>query len=197
MRNLLNYSGIVIFFESFNSNIVSAKLGPLLLSILTTACLCSGCCTVDMSRYESLNLPPDGDYSQERTFTFKFLGNTNILLSDGDTTILTDGFFTRSGYSSIIRAQSDAQQINQALSQFQIDCLDYVIPLHNHFDHAMDSAEVAHQTGARIVGTKTAKNLILGWQTWKEDQSFDARNCESENSEIDLLEIARDGSVVN
>ena len=40
--------------------------------------------------------------------------------------------------------------------------LEAVIPVHTHFDHAMDSALVADRTGARLVGGESAANLCRG-----------------------------------
>ena len=43
-----------------------------------------------------------------------------------------------------------------------VERLDAVTPVHTHFDHAMDSAEVARLTGARLVGGTSAANIARG-----------------------------------
>ncbi len=40
--------------------------------------------------------------------------------------------------------------------------LEAVLPVHTHFDHAMDSAVVAQRTGARIVGGESAAQVGIG-----------------------------------
>ncbi|MBD0321862.1 MAG: MBL fold metallo-hydrolase, partial [Aldersonia sp.] len=43
-----------------------------------------------------------------------------------------------------------------------ISSLDAVIPVHTHFDHALDSAAVAHRTGAPLVGGASAAQVGRG-----------------------------------
>jgi hypothetical protein len=37
-----------------------------------------------------------------------------------------------------------------------------VVPLHTHYDHALDSATVAGSTGARLIGGESTANLGHG-----------------------------------
>ena len=43
-----------------------------------------------------------------------------------------------------------------------VDRLEAVLPVHTHFDHAMDSAAVAERTGARLVGGESAAQVGIG-----------------------------------
>ena len=43
-----------------------------------------------------------------------------------------------------------------------VDRLEAVLPVHTHFDHAMDSAVVAARTGARLVGGASAAQVGVG-----------------------------------
>ena len=38
-----------------------------------------------------------------------------------------------------------------------------VIPLHAHYDHAMDAPEVARRTGALLLGSESSANVARGW----------------------------------
>jgi L-ascorbate metabolism protein UlaG (beta-lactamase superfamily) len=38
-----------------------------------------------------------------------------------------------------------------------------VIPVHSHFDHAMDAPEVARRTGAILLGSESTANIGRGW----------------------------------
>jgi L-ascorbate metabolism protein UlaG (beta-lactamase superfamily) len=94
-----------------------------------------------------------------------WLGNTNVLVTDGDTAILTDAWFTRPSDLEILfgRIGPDLGAIDRALERAQIEQLAAVIPVHSHFDHAMDAPEVAERTGAMLLGSESTANIGRGW----------------------------------
>jgi L-ascorbate metabolism protein UlaG (beta-lactamase superfamily) len=94
----------------------------------------------------------------------RFMGVTTILLDDGKTALLTDGFFSRPPLGRIIvrRLVSDARRIDAALEAAQVDRLAAVLVAHAHYDHAMDCAEVAIRTGALLVGSESVANIGRG-----------------------------------
>ena len=94
----------------------------------------------------------------------QFTGNTNILISDGKTSILTDGFFTRPGVAKVLwgKVAPDESIIKYCLDRAGIEQLDAVIPVHSHFDHAMDSPIVAELTGATLIGSESTANIGRG-----------------------------------
>ncbi|MBC8345872.1 MAG: MBL fold metallo-hydrolase [Candidatus Marinimicrobia bacterium] len=94
----------------------------------------------------------------------QFTGNTNILITDGQTSILTDGFFTRPGVAKVLwgEVEPDETVIKYCLEQAGIQKLDAVIPVHSHFDHAMDSPMVAELTGAKLIGSGSTANIGRG-----------------------------------
>ncbi|MEM7269604.1 MAG: MBL fold metallo-hydrolase [Pseudomonadota bacterium] len=102
--------------------------------------------------------PPEG------AVTAQFLGNSNLLFSDGETSILIDGWFTRPSTLTLAfgEVEPDIAAIDAALARAGVDKLDAVIPAHSHFDHAMDSPIVAEKTGALMVGTRSSMNIALG-----------------------------------
>ena len=112
-------------------------------------------------------LPPFSAHgaSPDGNVEFQFLGNANILLRDEETAVLIDGFFTRPSSLSIAfgKIEPDLDAIGVALERADIDSLDVVIPVHSHYDHAMDSPEVARRTGALLLGSESSANIGRGW----------------------------------
>ena len=93
-----------------------------------------------------------------------FLGVTTLLISDGETSFMTDGFFSRPGAASTLfgRIAPDADAIARSLERAGVRELAAVIPVHSHYDHAMDSPEVARRTGALLVGSESSANIARG-----------------------------------
>ena len=97
--------------------------------------------------------------------TVRFTGSTTLLFDDGETSWMTDGWFSRPTFIEIItqRVEPDLVAIGRGLKANEIDKLDAVIPLHSHYDHAMDAPEVARQTGAKLFGSESTANFARGW----------------------------------
>ncbi|WP_393063103.1 MBL fold metallo-hydrolase [Streptomyces sp. LN549] len=93
-----------------------------------------------------------------------FLGVSTLLLDDGDTAILTDGFFSRPGllHMRFGRLRPHRARIADGLRRAGIDHLDAVFVVHSHYDHALDSPEVAAVTGARLIGSPSTHNIARG-----------------------------------
>lgn len=86
--------------------------------------------------------------------TVSFLGVSTVLFDDGESAILTDGFFSRPSLPKTLALplRSDMRRIDAALRRAGITMLDAVLCAHSHYDHALDSAAVALRTGAVLVG---------------------------------------------
>ena len=93
-----------------------------------------------------------------------FLGVSTLLFDDGETAILTDGFFSRPSKLRTLftKIEPDRNLITRHLQRAGIKNLKAVIVLHSHFDHALDAAEVARQTHARLIGSESTRNIGLG-----------------------------------
>lgn len=93
-----------------------------------------------------------------------FLGVASLLLDDGESAVMTDGFFTRPSLPRVLlgRIAPDDARIDAALARVGVDRLDAVIPVHTHYDHAMDSAVVAARTGAVLAGGESTANVGRG-----------------------------------
>lgn len=116
----------------------------------------------DIARYrEYFDAPEAADGT---TVGVTWMGVSTLLLSDGTSAILTDGFFSRPGLLAVAarKLTPSIARIEAALRRSGIGKLDAVLPVHTHYDHALDSAAVAERTGAVLVGGESAANLGRG-----------------------------------
>ncbi|BBY19276.1 MBL fold metallo-hydrolase [Mycolicibacterium litorale] len=100
----------------------------------------------------------------DSTLTVTWAGVTTLLIDDGSSAVLTDGFFSRPGLLQVAlgRVAPSPPRVDGCLSRLRVDRLDAVLPVHTHFDHALDSALVADRTGAVLVGGASAAHLGRG-----------------------------------
>jgi len=116
----------------------------------------------DLARYaDRFDQPVATDDSPVRV---TWAGVTTMLVDDGDSALLTDGFFSRPSLVSVGlgKLSPSQERIDAGLSKLGVDRLDAVLPVHTHFDHAMDSAVVADQTGAVLVGGESTAQVGRG-----------------------------------
>lgn len=104
------------------------------------------------------DLPPAGPAAAP---TVTWAGVTTLLISDRTSAVLTDGFFSRPSLLQVGlgRIAPSQPRIDGCLSRLGVRNLDAVLPVHTHFDHAMDSAVVAQRTGAKLVGGDSAAHV--------------------------------------
>ncbi|WP_110182223.1 MBL fold metallo-hydrolase [Nocardioides solisilvae] len=93
-----------------------------------------------------------------------WLGVSTVLVDDGESALLTDGFFSRPGLLKVGlgRLEPDQARIDEALGRAGIDRLEAVLPVHTHYDHVLDSATVAARTGAVVVGGESTTHVARG-----------------------------------
>ncbi len=117
----------------------------------------------DLKKYSALFDVPAATDSSELTLTW--LGVSTLLVSDGTHAFLTDGFFSRPSLIQVgvMKFEPNLERIGSALNRAGITTLDAVVPVHSHFDHVMDSPEVAKRTGAPLIGSASAANVGRGW----------------------------------
>jgi L-ascorbate metabolism protein UlaG (beta-lactamase superfamily) len=96
--------------------------------------------------------------------TVTWAGVTTLLIDDGASAVMTDGFFSRPSLAAIgtRRLSPSSPRIDGCLARLGVDRLEAVLPVHTHFDHAMDSAAVAGRTGASVVGGTSAAQIGRG-----------------------------------
>ena len=114
----------------------------------------------DLSRYADRFDVPEA----EGSFAVTFLGVSTLLFDDGESALMTDGYFSRSSMAKVVlgKVAPDSTRIDAALARTGIRRLAAVVPVHTHFDHALDSAVVAQRTGALLLGGESAANLGRG-----------------------------------
>jgi L-ascorbate metabolism protein UlaG (beta-lactamase superfamily) len=102
--------------------------------------------------------------ADDAPLTVTWAGVTTLLVDDGSSALMTDGFFSRPGLATVGLGQiaPSASRIDGSLERLGGSGLEAVLPVHTHFDHAMDSAVVAQRTGARIVGGESAAKVGIG-----------------------------------
>jgi L-ascorbate metabolism protein UlaG (beta-lactamase superfamily) len=120
----------------------------------------------DRPRLADVDWPPYPQYeSRVDAVRVTWLGVSTLLFDDGDTQILIDGFFSRPSIADILFAaniQSNAADINRVLDEYRIRRLAAIIPVHSHFDHAMDIGAIANRSSASILGSDSTANIARG-----------------------------------
>jgi L-ascorbate metabolism protein UlaG (beta-lactamase superfamily) len=107
--------------------------------------------------------PVPGDNTGAVTATW--LGVTTLLFDDGETQILIDGFFSRPSLFDVLLdrpVDNDAPMVNYALDEFRMRQLAAIIPVHSHYDHAMDVGAVARRSSASVLGSESSANIARG-----------------------------------
>ena len=117
----------------------------------------------DLSAWE-MRVAPDAPLGYDGV-TASYFGVSTLLFDDGETQLLTDGFFSRPGLLALLGVGSVAPEIDRiegALERAAVDRLVAVFAVHSHYDHAMDVGEVALRTGASVVGSRSTANVARG-----------------------------------
>ena len=97
--------------------------------------------------------------------TVTWFGVTTLLFDDGVTQILIDGFFSRPSLADIVfdvPVESDAAHINFVIDEYRLRRMAAIIPIHSHFDHAMDIGALANRSSASILGSESTANIARG-----------------------------------
>jgi L-ascorbate metabolism protein UlaG (beta-lactamase superfamily) len=117
----------------------------------------------DIGRYAHKFSVPVAESGAPLTVTW--LGVSTLLLDDGSSTLLTDGYFSRPSLAQVAlgKVAPSPARVDECLARLQVTRLEAVIPVHTHIDHALDSALVADRTGARLVGGESAANVGRGY----------------------------------
>ena len=117
-------------------------------------------------------------------------GVTTLLVDDGSSAVMTDGFFSRPSLSTVVarRLSPSYPRIRTALSQLGVTSLEAVVPVHTHYDHAMDSAAVAQLTGALLLGGRSAALIGRGHGLERIGTVASGEQVTAGNYEITLIE---------
>ena len=101
---------------------------------------------------------------QPDSLRIQWLGTSSLLISDGQTHVLTDAYFSRiDKLASVTRPMApDVARIDAALKASNIEKVAVIPVLHSHFDHVLDSPWVAMRTGADLAGSESTLNVGRG-----------------------------------
>jgi L-ascorbate metabolism protein UlaG (beta-lactamase superfamily) len=98
----------------------------------------------------------------------RFFGVSTLLFSDGKTSILIDGFFTRPGKLRTLftKIGPDPELIKTRLDDAGVTNLAAVIVVHSHYDHALDAPAVVQQEKfpkAKLIGSASTALIAQGY----------------------------------
>jgi L-ascorbate metabolism protein UlaG (beta-lactamase superfamily) len=111
-------------------------------------------------------LPAAADV-EDGAVTVRYYGVSTLVFSDGDETVIIDGFLTRPG--GLLRVmlgadvEPDEDKIRRILLEDGIGRAAVVACVHSHYDHSMDAPVVAARTGAVLMGSRSTANVGRGW----------------------------------
>jgi L-ascorbate metabolism protein UlaG (beta-lactamase superfamily) len=116
----------------------------------------------DLARHANRFTVPIADSDSPVTVTW--LGVSTLLIDDGSSALMTDGFFSRPSLARVGlgKVAPSPARVDGCLARVGVKRLAAVVPVHTHFDHALDSALVADRTGAQLVGGESAANVGRG-----------------------------------
>ena len=111
--------------------------------------------------YAGLVLPPAPAGAGIRV---QFAGVCTLVFDDGETAIMTDGFFSRPGLARMVTTIApDEAAVDAGLAALKLRRPPAaVIPVHGHYDHAMDAPMVVRKTGAVLLGDESVLNVGCG-----------------------------------
>lgn len=116
----------------------------------------------NLARYsDRFNVPAA---KPDAPLTVTWLGVATLLLDDGSSALLTDGYFSRPRLARVAtgKLSPSAARVDGCLARAKVSRLEAVIATHTHIDHVLDSALVADRTGAQLVGGESAANVGRG-----------------------------------
>ena len=117
----------------------------------------------DLARYADRFDVPAAEPAAPLSVTW--MGVATLLLDDGSSALLTDGYFSRPSLARVAAGKlaPSLARVDGCLARAKVSRLAAVIPVHTHIDHALDSALVADRTGAQLVGGRSAANVGRGY----------------------------------
>jgi L-ascorbate metabolism protein UlaG (beta-lactamase superfamily) len=93
-----------------------------------------------------------------------FLGVSTLLVDDGETQLLIDGFFTRPSLwrTLLAKVSTDTIAADRAISRYRMESVQGIFVAHSHYDHALDIAYVTRRTRAQLYGSASTLNIARG-----------------------------------
>lgn len=115
----------------------------------------------DIAAWQHLTLP--ATTAEPGQLRMRFAGVSTLVFDDGETVWMTDGFFSRPSRAGMLgRIAPDEERVDAELRALGVARLAAIVPLHAHYDHALDAPLIARKTGAQLVGGASVLNLGRG-----------------------------------
>ncbi len=115
---------------------------------------------------DDINIPrAPSTQKVDSAVTVTWFGVATLLFDDGETQILIDGFVSRPTLFQLLTGRSvdnDVATINYFLNEYRIRRLAAIIPVHSHYDHAMDIGAIGNRTSASILGSESTAQIARG-----------------------------------
>ena len=107
----------------------------------------------------------DAPAAEPGSLSVTWMGVATLLIDDGSSALLTDGYFSRPGLARVAagKVAPSPARVDGCLVRAKVSRLEAVVPVHTHIDHVLDSALVADRTDARLVGGRSAANVGRGY----------------------------------
>ncbi len=134
-----------------------------LAALLSSALPLGGCASGSLGHFGRVRVENQPS-SIAGTVTAQFLGTSALLVRDGRTTILADGFVSRPGEwrTAFWRIAPNEVRIDAVLRRVGVSTIDAVFASHSHYDHALDAPVIAKTTGAMLLGSESTANVGRG-----------------------------------
>jgi L-ascorbate metabolism protein UlaG (beta-lactamase superfamily) len=93
-----------------------------------------------------------------------YFGNTTLLIQDDLTSLLVDGFFSRSGFLQTFFGKIGPIEtvLNTELNRAGINDVDAILVGHSHHDHALDATELADRFQKKVIGSESFAQIYRG-----------------------------------
>lgn len=119
----------------------------------------------DLTSYRNYFAPtlPEGTIPEGKV-KVTYWGVSSLLLNDGETQVLIDGFVTRPPMRKVFFGSiaSDTGLVKGMIEQHGLEQLSAVITCHSHYDHALDAPFFAKYTNAVLMGSESTMQIGRG-----------------------------------
>ena len=115
-----------------------------------------------VSDLRAIELPP-ADATTGLQLTW--LGVSTLVISDGETQLLTDPFVSRPSLSSVLlnqRLRPDDALVSRWVERLGLQNLNAMLVGHSHYDHIQDVGAFGRHTRAMLIGSATSIQIGLG-----------------------------------
>lgn len=143
------------------------RVALLILCVLALSGL--GALVFLLRSYPTFQFPESVEAKSSRNVRTLFLGTSSMAWTDGQSTWLVDGFFSRQALGRIVftRLMVDETQVNAVAAEMfkrlnMPSVLSGIVVAHSHYDHSMDAPFLAKQYGAKVVGSESTWQIAKG-----------------------------------